>query len=242
MFLVQHALQPRFWVLACVAAFAISAQAQEQCERIEPTAPVKGAHVDTPHPEIRWPGDSQASYRLQVAVILPEGRVLASVDTQVVGTRWAFGAPMAVPLAAIKVVVSRQCAHYTVQDLHADPPHFFYDAQAQCTIEPQSLVQVQTTLRWRASAAADRFSITLFAAHANGGDLTEMQRLDRFETSEPVWDLGKLFTAQLAHRSSAPLASASLGSAPRSLLASVQAQCGTLWSRPSAITLRPPQP
>ena len=218
--------------LVCAGVIVLPAQAQSPCERIEAIAPAKGAHIDNSKPEIRWPGDPQGSYRLQVAVVLPEGRLLQSVDTQVTGTRWAFGAPIPVPLAAIKVVVSRHCEHYTVQDLHAAPPHFFYDALAQCAIEPDSLVQVQNTLRWRASAAADRFAITLFGAVADHGKLTEMRRLDRIETTDPIWSLDTAFKSR----------SMDVPSAPNSLVASVQAQCGVLWSQPRAITVRPAQP
>jgi hypothetical protein len=153
--------------MAVAGVLAMPARAEDPCERIEITAPRAGAHLDTPKPEIRWSGDPQGTYRLQVAVVLPEGQVLQSVDTQVVGTRWALGAPVPVALAAIKVVVSRHCGHYTVQDLHAAPPHFFYDARAHCAIEPQSLVQVENTLRWRASAGASRFAVTLFGALAD---------------------------------------------------------------------------
>jgi hypothetical protein len=230
--------------MAVAGVLALPARAEDPCERIEITAPRAGAHLDTPKPEIRWSGDPQGTYRLQVAVVLPEGQVLQSVDTQVVGTRWALGALVPVALAAIKVVVSRHCGHYTVQDLHAAPPHFFYDARAHCAIEPQSLVQVENTLRWRASAGASRFAVTLFGALADrsgspalhrpddGGSLIEPRRLDRFETSEPAWDLGKLFSVQAAHRAFAP----------SNVLVAVQAQCGALWSQPSATILKPQQP
>jgi len=78
---------------------------------------------------------------------------------------------MPVLLAAIKVVVSRHCGHYTVQDLHAAPPQFFYDAQARCAVEPQSLVQVGKTLRWQARTGANRFAVTVFGALADGATL-----------------------------------------------------------------------
>ena len=225
-----------FWLksLALVGAgvIVLPAQAQSPCERLEAIAPAKGAHIDNSKPEIRWPGDPQGSYRLQVAVVLPEGRLLQSVDTQVTGTRWAFGAAMPVPLAAIKVVVSRHCEHYTVQDLHAAPPHFFYDASAQCAIEPGSLTQVQNTLRWRASPGVNRFAITLFGAVADHGKLTEMRRLDRIETIEPLWSLEEFFKSQPTNASAAPT----------SLVASVQAQCGVLWSQPRALAISLAQP
>ena len=200
------------WALSC------HAYAQARCERVEIIAPTKGLHTGDSKPEIRWQGNPQNTYRLQVAVVLPEGRLLDSIDTQVVGTRWAFGAPMPVPLAAVKVVVSRNCDSYTVQDLHAAPPHFFYDARAQCTIEPMSMVQTQNTLRWKTVGKADKFAITLFETSSEHGKLKEVQRIDRVETTEPFLELsGALLKT--------------------TVVASVQAQCGEVWSQPRGIAI-----
>jgi len=232
MFLFPRTLrETRYIRLALLAAIAwtLSSQAyaQTQCERVEILAPVKGVHIDDSKPEIRWQGNPLDTYRLQVAVVLPEARLLDSVDTQVVGTRWAFGAPISVPLAAVKVVVSRNCEHYTVQDLNAAPPHFFYDARAQCAVEPMSVVQTQNTLRWKASPKADKFAITFFEAVSDLGKLVEVRRIDRFETTESFWDIP-------AALQSKPVTTSSVAS---TMVASVQAQCGVVWSQPRAISI-----
>ena len=209
-------------------AYSPHAQAQARCEPVEADLPAKGSHIDDSKPEIRWPGNPQVTYRLQVAVVLPEGRLLESVDTQVVGTRWVLGSPIAVPLAAVKVIVSRNCGHYTVQDLHAAAPHFFYDALAQCAIEPMSVVQTQNTLSWKTVAKADKFAITLFEAISDQGKLVEVRRLDRFETTEPHWDMSPVLQGK-------PTAATS--SVAIAMVASVEARCGVLWSQPRAITI-----
>ena len=218
-------------LLTLIASIAgTQAHAQTRCERIEPIAPVKGAHRDDSLPEIRWPGNPQATYRVQIAIVLPEGRLLDSVDTQVVGNRWVFGAPISVPLAAIKVLVSRACEHYTVQDLHAAPPYFFYDALGKCAIEPTSMVQIQNTLHWKASAKAEKYAITLFEALSEQGALGEMRRLDRFETTEPLWEIPKAWRSSRNKPTATPSATATM-------IASIQAQCGVVWSLPRAMAL-----
>ena len=225
------------WKTPCTRLLALAALlfvapaiAQTRCERIEPLAPAKGSRIDDSKPEIRWSGNPQDTYRLQVAVVLPEGRLLESVDTQVVGTRWVLGSPIAVPLAAVKVIVSRNCGHYTVQDLHAAAPHFFYDALVQCAIEPMSVVQTQNTLRWKTSAKADKFAITLFEAISDQGKLVEVRRLDRFETTEPHWDMSPVLQGK-------PTAATSSVAVAIAMVASVEARCGVLWSQPRAITI-----
>jgi hypothetical protein len=208
--------------------YAHSAQAKEglACKTVEITSPKKASQVADSKPEIHWQGNPQETYRVQVALILPEGRILDSIDTQVVGTRWAFGSAIPVQLAAIKVLVSQNCSHFTVQDLNAAPPQFFYDARAQCAIEPMSLVQTKNTLRWKPVAQARNFAITLFeATTSQQGKLVNMQRLDRIETTELQMDLNAKFHEQLAKRVLSNT----------SLVASVQAQCGVVWSQPQAV-------
>lgn len=207
-----------------------SALAQEgaACKTVEVISPTKASHILDSKPEIHWQGTPQETYRVQVALILPEGRVLDSIDTQVVGTRWAFGVPIPVPLAAIKVLVSQHCNHYTVQDLNAAPPQFFYDARAQCAIESMSLIQTKNTLRWKPVAQASNFAITLFEAKTGKqGELVNMQRLGHVETTELQIDLSAKFHEQLAKRVLSNT----------SLVASVQAKCGVVWSQAQAITV-----
>lgn len=232
MFLLIHPLlETRYICLALLAHMAWFTSphtyAQTRCERMEVSVPAKGSHIDVLKPEIRWQGNPLDTYRLQVAVVLPEARLLDSVDTQVVGTRWAFGAPISVPLAAVKVVVSRNCDTYTVQDLNAAPPHFFYDALAQCAIEPMSVVQTQNTLRWKASSKADKFAITFFEAVSDLGKLLEVRRIDRIETTEPFWDMPVALQSK----------SDTTSSVASTMVASVQAQCGVVWSQPRAISI-----
>ena len=216
--------------LLSLLLYAHSAQAQEgpACKIVEVISPAKASHIVDSKPEIHWQGKPQENYRVQVALILPEGRVLDSIDTQVVGTSWAFGAPIPVPLAAVKVLVSQHCKHYTVQDLNASPPRFFYDIRKQCAIEPATLLQTQNTLRWARPEKANNFAITLFEATTNTqGSLAQMQRLDRIESTEPQIDLSAKFHEQLAKRVLSKT----------SLVAAVQAQCGVVWGQPQAVAI-----
>jgi hypothetical protein len=223
-------------LLVCGVALALPTKAKAACETVEVMSPTRLTHTSEAKPEIRWKGQESESHRLQVAVILPEGRIIDSIDTQVVGNRWAFGNPIPVPLAAIKVLVSRNCEHFTVQDLNAKPPHFFYDIRAECGIEPLSLQQTHNTLKWTPISPAKQFAITVFensAAPGKPGDLnselssdlnndlsSNLIRIGRFETNVPLWEI----PATLSRKA---------------LVVSVQAQCNSVWSQARALSIKP---
>lgn len=206
------------------------AHAQDQnlaCKTFEINTPAKAEHILDSKPEIRWQGQPQQRYRVQVALVLPEGRVLDSIDTQVLGTQWAFGSPIPVPLAAIKVLISQNCDHYSVQDLNAEAPRFFYDARTQCAIEPATLVQTKNILKWGSPPNANGFAITLFNATTYTQGNLDMQRLDRIETTSPMLDLTSVIKSKLPENFKPD----------SSLVASVQARCGVVWSQPQALAI-----
>lgn len=208
---------------------AAAGWAQPACERYELLAPKRGSQIADRQPELHWGGDVGASYRLQVAVILPEGRVLESIDSVVAGTRWRLGRPVPVSTAAVKVMVSRNCPSLTVQDLNAQGPYFLIQAGEQCALQPLSLRQQSGVLHWTASSSYDRFLVQIFAVtQADDGSATT-RRISGYEVAAPTWTLTDDIRARLER-----------GAATReSWVASVQALCGMLSSQPQAIALKP---
>ncbi len=202
--------------------------AQATCERYELLTPKRGSQITERQPELQWGGETNSSYRVQVAVVLPEGRVLESIDTVVIGTRWRFGAPVSVLTSAVKVIVSRNCSSYSVQDLHAQGPHFVIQAAEHCALKPRSLQQQGDALYWSAPTHADKFLIQVFVVAQTADGAATARRIGDYEISGAAWTLPASIKALLDSGSST-------GSY---WVATVQARCGTLWSYPQAVPLR----
>lgn len=214
---------------ACAVVVADSLEsAQQACERFEVNSPVKGSQTPELKPHISWSGDALLSYRLQLAVVLPEGRILDSVDLHLVGNHWVFTSPVSVPLAAVKVIVSRHCPALSIQDLQAQPPQFFINDLQSCVVEPLSVSQNKSSLQWRSSSKVDRFTVTLFMIHTDQSGLLTISRDARYEVQKSQWDFPVHVRNQLLL----------LTSNGASLVASVQAQCGAVWSQPQSLSLR----
>lgn len=212
-------------VVGC--AFASCAWAQPACERFELSTPVRNSEIADRQPELRWNGGTSLKYRIQVAVVLPEGRVLESIDTMVVGAHWRLRAPVTVSRSVVKVIVSRNCPDYTVQDLHAQGPYFVIDATSDCALAPRAVRMAAGRLQWVAPAASDKLIVQIFSIRQETDGTVLTQRIDGFEVVGSSWLVPGELKAQLALE-------AAQG---RSLLASVQAQCGSLLSQPQAILL-----
>ncbi|QKO21087.1 hypothetical protein [Rhodoferax sp. BAB1] len=216
------------WLLLSFGLMSVwSAWAQPACERYELLKPKRGSQIADRQPELQWGGEANSSYRVQVAVVLPEGRVLESIDTVVTGTRWRLGAPVSVLTSAVKVIVSRNCSSYSVQDLHAQGPHFVIQATDQCTLRPQSIRQGADALHWIAPANSDKFVVQIFSMTQAADGVTTTQRLGGYEVVGISWKFPADLQAQLRRP----------GMADRSWVATVQARCGALLSHPQALVL-----
>lgn len=217
----------RWWLLGLGLLMACEAWAQPACERYELLAPRRGSQISDRQPELHWNGDPNASYRLQVAVILPEGRVLESVDTVVTGTKWRPVAPVSVVTAVFKVLVSRHCPTMSIQDLNAQGPYFIVQSADQCALRPRSVQQHGNALQWHSSGNVDRFVVQIFSVvqSADGGALT--RRVNGYEVAGTSWTLPVELQMDMRREAAVPSA----------WLASVQARCGTMLSQPQAIKL-----
>src|SRR5262249_60621527 len=77
------------------------------CELVALVTPGRLDTIAERQPTLTWRGDPSRQYRVMVAALLPEARVVATHDVEVVGTSFRLPAALALQRAAGKVVVSR---------------------------------------------------------------------------------------------------------------------------------------
>lgn len=216
------------WVLLLLGLLSMHGTwAQPACERYELQSPKRDSQIADRQPELQWGGDPAASYRVQVAVVLPEGRVLESTDTVVTGTKWRPGAPVSVLTSVFKVIVSRNCPTLSIQDLNAQGPYFIVQAAEQCALKPMSLRQQGSSLRWEAATSVDRYKVQLFSVVQAADGEVVTRRFEGYDVSGSSWSFPSEMTEKLTQR----------GIPDQSWVATVQAYCGSLISQPQAVKL-----
>lgn len=216
------------WVLVSLGLlFAWEAWAQPACERYELLTPKRGSQISDRQPELHWNGDVNASYRLQVAVLLPEGRVLESVDTVVTGTKWRPGAPVSVVTAVYKVLVSRNCPTMSIQDLNAQGPYFIVQSTDQCALKPRSVGQKGKALEWTSLSNADKFVVQIFSVTQATDGTVLTRRVNSYEVAGASWTFPEELNTEIQWGTQTM----------SSWVASVQARCGALTSLPQAVKL-----
>lgn len=213
------------WFVACLLSWCTAAHAQFNCERLQLLEPTLGSELDEGQPQLSWPGDPKNSVRLQVMVILPEGRILDSVDTMAMGNQWRFPAPITAVRASVKTLISRNCPIFSVQDVSAEKASFFINTQSRCAIDSKSLSLKNNQVRWTLQPQATSYVIRLFELSAKVDDLTT-QFVGSYETLVPAWNV--------------PVDMTSAAKLPTTFVATVQSQCQSLQSRPEAIVLSVP--
>jgi hypothetical protein len=165
-------------------------------------------------PTLRWAGDASRRHRVQVAIVLPEARVLDFHDAEVAGTSYQLPRPIASARAAVKVRVTRGCDAHDPQDLHAQGPAFFFDVRGACALD-SPLQQDGSGLRWRPVPGASHYRVRLFGS-VQGQD--HLAPLSEDEVTAPAW--------------------APRPNGPRAVVATVQPVCASYPGRAEAFTLR----
>jgi len=207
----------RFLGAALLMAAAGGAAA---CERFALTAPARFDTVDTLQPLLRWSGGPAQTYRVQLAALMPEARVVMALDTQVTGNSFRLPTPLPVERAGVKVLVSRGCAQQDALDLQAQGAWFFVDTRGRCEMDGATLVQTPQGVAWPKVPAASSYTVRLFAAPTADGTLTPVREQDVAGNS---WALPEgLRTA----------------GGPAQHVVTVRAVCGGLPGRPAALVLR----
>lgn len=155
------------------------------CELVPLANPGRSATLDTRQPTLSWRGDAAARYRVQVAAVLPESRVVATHDVEVTGTSFTLPAPVPSERASVKVLVTRGCPPGDAQDLHAQGPWFFIDVRAACSLDPASLNPAASGWKWAGVPAAQSYSLRLFGWDAASGRLAHLRQ---WSLSQPLWE------------------------------------------------------
>jgi hypothetical protein len=112
-------------------------------------------------PEIEWRAVPGArSYRIQLESRVPEGRVIERVDTSVADNRFIPPRPLADRRAAVKVLVTADCANAPA--IAAQAAWFFIDAAPTCPA-PQKLVAMDRSAEWSAVPGATSYELEVYA-------------------------------------------------------------------------------
>lgn len=186
------------------------------CERFTLSAPARFDTLDTRQPVLRWAGGPAQTYRVQLAALLPEARVVMALDTEVTGNSFRLPAPLPVERAGVKVLVSRGCPQQDAQDLQAQGAWFFVDTRARCALDGASLTQTPQGVAWQPVAAASAYAVRLFDAPA--------------AADGPLLPVGETQVAGTTW--------AMAGNARAARVLTVQALCDGVPGRPMALVLR----
>jgi hypothetical protein len=190
------------------------------CELMSLDFPVGGSSLVDRQPTLRWSGDPTLAYRVQVAALMPEARVMLSYDTEVKETSFRLPAALPMERAAVKVLVSRGCGSLDAQDLNAQPATFFVDVRQECAMDANALQQSTSTLSWAKKPAASGYRVRLFEVRTRGGE--SLVPLDGYEVAEPPWNIPAPRDTQETFRQR---------------VVTVQAVCNGLAGRPVAMPL-----
>ena len=147
-------------VMACPLT---RAHAQLGCSEAVITHPASGAWSFEPLVELRWQAlAGPERYRVELESRLPEGRVLASIDTHVGGTSFRPPRPLADSRAVIRVRVTAGCPADDGNRLRTQPATFFIDTSPLCP--GPSLIDVgerHRSIAWTPTPKATRYDVTL---------------------------------------------------------------------------------
>lgn len=200
------------------------------CETTSLVYPLPGSQIADLQPELTWAKKSDGNYRVQVVAVLPEARVILSIDTITQENRFKFPAAIPSNFAAVKVLVSQNCTKLDAQDINAQGPAFFVNARANCSLSAAALRQKSDSLVWEPLPAASRYIVQLFEVEIDGNDGVRSKLLSTSQTVGPRWDIP---TESLSNRTSP-----SLG-LRQSRVAAVQAVCNGLSGSVEQIALKP---
>ena len=185
------------WV--CLSHMATIASA---CEVIALTSPVLGAQIADGQPELTWDRKEPGNYRVQIAVSLPEARVISSTDIITADNRYKFPVPIASSLASVKVLVSQGCLDLDAQDINARGPAFFINTRGSCSLPERGLQQAGHNLVWNPVVRAERYSVRLFELKPDQHGDTPTSLISMTETTLPSWPIPPWAKASALHSES----------------------------------------
>ena len=147
--------------LTITDAAADSPPPAQVCRELSVQSPPLASTQHDPRPTLRWQAQSPGPYRVQVAVGVPESRVLAMHDVQVMDTQWTLPDAIAVERAAVKVMISQACPQLDAQDLQARAASFFIDRRAGCALGAVRWHAESGRLSWIAGSTTTAYRVRL---------------------------------------------------------------------------------
>lgn len=153
-----YALSPALVLLLTTSSYALSICQESQV--IEPTA---RSTIAESRPVVAWrPIPGASHYRLEIESRFPEGRVIASLDTQVRGTTFQPPQPLTDFRAAVKLRVTAGCPADDGSRLREKAASFYIDTSPLCPAPARIAVSDdQRNLEWSVTEKAIRYDVTL---------------------------------------------------------------------------------
>ena len=162
---MNHTHGNGIWQLACYSPYFLCLLERGACAFQTLAEPVKGQVVQHRQPTLRWGGKSSDTFRVQVAALLPEARILASYDVMVRGTSFTLPAALPGERAAVKVPYQARLDGLEAQDVNSQGAWFFVDLRDGCSIERSEL----RLSPWAADVEACRCRQKLQGTHLQDG-------------------------------------------------------------------------
>ena len=148
-------------------ALGLPAFAQSgECHEANVVVPAKGSVVEDHSPTIVWePLPGASGYRVEIESRIPNGRVVARVDSQVTGLNFTPSRPLATERAAVKVSVTAGCKEGARKGAAEMGPSFFVDVRGLCAAPAGLRISPGRTLviEWSAASAASKAEVSLFS-------------------------------------------------------------------------------
>jgi hypothetical protein len=147
-------------------------------------SPVKGSVVYSARPEVQWrdlPGAK--AYRIQIEARVPEGEVIERIDAQVRGTRFNPPRPLAERRAAVKLLVTADCAD--APSVTQDAAWFYIDMAKACPA-PGHLAFAgagSSQVAWSQGAGVTEYELEVFSLPE--GRLVERRRVAATSSALP---------------------------------------------------------
>lgn len=159
------------------------------CEKPALIYPSPGSQISDLQPELKWLGNANQNYRVQLIAVQPETRVILSIDTIVQENR--FKLPSALPsnFAAIKVLISQNCAQLDAQDVNAQGPSFYVNSRQDCSLLKGDLQQKTHSLVWKSIQGANSYAIRFFSVVFDSDGGVRSMLLSSSETRDAQWDI-----------------------------------------------------
>jgi hypothetical protein len=221
--------QPLVW-LAMLIGLAQTTTIASACTLSALTYPMLGNQIADGQPELTWDRKAPGNYRVQIAVSLPEARVISSTDVITADNRFKFPVPIASSLASVKVLISQGCPDLDAQDLNARGPAFFINTRGSCSLSDVGLKQAGSKLVWDPVVGAERYWVRLFELRPDQYGVTQSNLMFTSETGLPSWSIPRGEATSTRHSESRTMAR----------VATVQPVCNGLTGAVQASRLQDP--